>query len=245
MDEKTTTSQTYNADAANTVSSSAQGLSLWIDSNVLLDISSDYQVMKNAPAGDHAVEETRMLMQRAHWLGLALDEQSARTISFRVETMGNLLRYAPPGSDGASFISAFVWIERAYVCPKWGAHLTARGTTVSENGHERKTTNDERDQFMVDEAKANGLEVITRDKGARNKAIAAGVPVSSPAEYALRVLSFEAARERFFERAEVGVLEWAKNNGGSTPQNQKAVEVLWKLYSAIWAPADAFFPRAA
>jgi hypothetical protein len=219
---------------------SARGFSLWIDTCVMIDISTDYQAVKNAPAGDHAVEETRLNMQRAYWLGVALDQQGARTIGFKHETMGNLDRYAPPGSDGASFISAFAWILKDFVFPKWDAHLTTAGQTIRDaNGAERPTTNDERDQFMIDESKAHGLAVITRDGPAYKRAKAV-VRVFRPNEYARSVLPLEAARDRFFERAEVGVVEWVNRNGGATAQNQRAVEVLWTLYSAIWAPPGAF-----
>lgn len=219
---------------------SARGFSLWIDTCVMIDISTDYQAIKNAPAGDHAVEETRLNMQRAFWFGVALDQQGARTIGFKHETMGNLNRYAPPSSDGASFISAFAWILKDFVFPKWDAHLTTAGATVRDaSGSERSTTNDERDQFMIDEAKLHGLAVITRD-GAAYKRAKVVVSAFRPDEYAQTVLSLETARDRFFERAEVGVINWVERNGGSTPTNSRAIELLWSIYNAIWAPPGAF-----
>jgi hypothetical protein len=53
---------------------------------------------------------------------------------------------------------------------------------------------------MIDESKAHGLAVITRDGPAYKRAKAV-VRTFRPDEYARTILSLKAARDRFFDRA--------------------------------------------
>src|SRR5215467_16166095 len=94
--------------------------SLWVDTNVILDFYADFRVYDNhAVGGDPAVESTRMMMQNAAWMAIALDEVQALTVAYWHEVKRNLLEKAPPGSERGSFVHQAIWIVEDHVAPAW------------------------------------------------------------------------------------------------------------------------------
>jgi hypothetical protein len=206
---------------------------VWIDTNVVLDFYTHIRPYENQVAGDVALEGSRMLMQDAAWLAMSLDEEGATTASFQHEALRNMLERAPPGTEIGSWTGAIVWILRQHVCPRWNVMVTRQGELILEGSEQRPTTNDERDQIMVDLAKEDGLTVVTRDRGARRRCREAGVPVFKPAAYAERALSREAAGSRFLARLEAGLSSFAAENPAITDPTS-----VLEVYRALWsAPA--------
>jgi hypothetical protein len=206
----------------------------WVDTCVMLDFYSQISAYKNAAAGATALEATRRQMRAANWLAMASDKESTVTVSFEHENVRNLLTKAAPGTSAGAWSAAAVWILKDHVCPEWEAHLDPFGEKVTENGVERETTNDERDQIMVDAAKRDGLTVITTDGGARKRARKDGVPVKSPEEFAASVISFEDARAKFFKRLDLALLKYTAANY-LDPKAAEAAKAMRDLYDIIWA----------
>jgi hypothetical protein len=217
--------------------------SLWIDTNVFLDLYTDLRPVENAPiGGDPALEAARIMMQNAAWIAVALDEVRATTVSFLHEVWRNLKCKAPPGSERGAFVSTVAWIVKDYVAPNWNNMATRIGDEVdhmTDVCREPSTTNDERDQIMVDQAKEHGLTVITRDRGAKKRARDADVPHYSPAEYSARVISHADAKARFASRLEAGLAAWFQRHKAD-PRAQAAVDFIRDIYGVVWEPPGYF-----
>lgn len=171
---------------------------VWVDSNVMAEIMSQGDLYRDYRRGAVITEQRRMMAQCSLWLAMALDDAATVTVSYEHETTRVIQRLAPPGSDAGQWTWAWAALLKPYVFPRWIGYLTEQGVELAEN--------DERDQLMVDLCRADGFTLVSRDKGAQNRARAAGVPVVTPEEYATAVMTRDAARERFFERLAVAGL---------------------------------------
>lgn len=217
--------------------------SVWIDTNVFLDLYTDLRPVENSQiGGDPALEAARIMMQDAAWMAIALDEVRATTVSFLHEVWRNLKRKAPPGSERGVFVSTVAWIVKDHVAPNWNNMATKVGDDVDhmiDEDQEPSTTNDERDQIMVDQAKEHSLTVITRDRGAKRRARHAGVPHCSPAEYSARVISHADAKARFASRLETGLVAWFERHKAD-PRAKAACDNIRDIYGVVWKPPGYF-----
>jgi predicted nucleic acid-binding protein len=217
--------------------------SIWIDTNVFIDLYTDLRPVENEPiGGTPALEDARIMMQDAAWMAVALDEARATTISFLHEVRRILKCKAAPESERGAFVSTVVWIVKEYVAPNWNNMGTKIGDDVDHTTDEcRKpsTTNDERDQIMVDQAKQHGLTVVTRDRGAKRRARDANVPYYSPAEYSARVISHADAKARFASRLEVGLATWFEQHKAD-PRAHAVCDDIRDFYGVVWEPPGYF-----
>ena len=186
---------------SNTSSSAVTVPSIWLDTNVMVEIFSQADLY--AAGGDAAqLEQRRRLARGSLWLAIALDVEAAVTAYLKHETWDVLGALAPAGSP------AYRWTARAFVFgaslfPRW----IAMGCDADAHLPKGKAGNNLRDQLIVDLAKHHGMTLVSRDRnskrgqpGVHKLATAAGVRVLDPEAYATTVLPLPAAEALFHER---------------------------------------------
>ena len=162
---------------------------------------------------------------------------SARTVSFYAESWSNRESKAAPDTDGGAFVSAVAHVVWEHCCPAWDAHFEFIGERVTTTAGERATTNDERDQLMVDLSRAHGLSVITRDGGALRRACRSGVDAFKPEVFAAGVLSRDDARDRFLARLETGLAAWrARHQDVPAAEGDQGAAFIYGVYVLMWEP---------
>jgi len=206
---------------------------VWVDSSVFLDFWSHISFDKNRGAGDAAIEETMRNMQLANWLAMALDELRSKTVTLEYEAWDKQMsKKAAPDSPAGIFPIVVAHAVIDYVCPGWDAKFEKAGGTIATPEGMRETTNDERDQLMIDWCIEYGLDFVSRDNKALKRASRMGLKPWRPDKFAERVISLEAARARFMERLDPGIRAFISKHGHSERMYENA-EMIWNSYQAI------------
>jgi hypothetical protein len=209
----------------------------WIDTNVMLEIYSHGDLYKEFDEWGRGmwsaakVEDRRMRMQGSLWLAMALCQARAITLTYQHENLRNLRRLAPPGSFAGSWTSAILYfLGDGGVFDGWERHLTNDAETL---------TNKQRDSYMVNECRTEGLVLITRDDGARDEARAAGVDAAEPEAFAARFLACDDARRMFDQKLGDAAIRYLV---AGPPQEQnlriRVGRTTREVYGAIWQPLD-------
>ena len=207
---------------------------VWVDSSVFIDFWSHISFDKNRGAGDAAIAETLRNMQLANWLAIALDELRSKTLTLEYEVWGNQMsKKAAPGSPEGIFPTVVAHVVTDHVCPGWDAKFEKAGETVSTPVGLRKTTNNERDQLMIDWCMEFGLDFISRDKKALKRARRMGLKPWRPDEFAERIISLEVSRARFMERLNPGIQAFISKHGHSERMSDN-VCMIWNSYQGIF-----------
>jgi hypothetical protein len=202
---------------------------LWIDTNVMNEILGQGDLHRDAWKGPAAIEGRRLRLQGSLWLAMALDERRDLTMSFEHETVRNSLRLVPPDSEVAFWTIIPTYILAPYVFSGWRGHMTKEGQEIGSSS--------KRDAFIVQRCSERNMMLISRDnRGVIKRARAAG-RVQYPEEYAAQVLTLDAARRRFMDRLELGVLHYIVNCGvtGRWLRTVTAnMELALRVYLATW-----------
>src|SRR5271154_2974321 len=112
-------------------------VTVWVDTCVALDFDTTISLHKNWL---HAVEPTRLLMQSAAWMAVALDLRSEVSVTAGYEAASKMAKEATPTTQDGWWTHCVAHVVRPYVCPKWHVRHTPDGDAP---------TNDERDDFMI------------------------------------------------------------------------------------------------
>lgn len=209
----------------------------WIDTNVMLEIYSHGDLYKEFDEWQRGiwsaakVEERRTRMQGSLWLAMALCQAKAITVAYQHENLRHLRRLAPPGSFVGSWTATIIYLlGDGGVFDGWERHLTNDGETLK---------NKQRDSYMIDICRADGLVLIMRDAAACEKARAAGVDAAEPEAFAARFLTREDARRMFDQRLNDAALRYLVA-GPPQEQNMRihVGRTTREVYRAIWQPPD-------
>jgi len=206
--------------------------SVWIDTNVMLEVYSDADLRSAAETGDRvATEDRRMRAQGSLWMAMVLDDLRAASVSYEHENLNNILRLAPPGSGGGALVCVALYLIRDHVCHHWVAGVTQVG---AEQG------NRARDRLLVDEAGKLGIPVVSRDQYCHQYGAAQGVAVFTPEDFADRSgLTRQHARERFLARLRRAARAYVRQvpAGRNRERRAKAMQFVLRLYRVMWKPA--------
>jgi hypothetical protein len=200
----------------------------------MIDLWSSVHMIKNAPFGPKAYEATRKLMQAAAYVAMAFDEECAVTVTMLHEALDNIRSQAAPNTDEGWMTKMVANVVYDYACPRWTIRMTNNGkTTTDPDGTVRATTNDERDQFIVEDAHSNGIAIVSNDDGMRKRAARSGVSrFFAPEAYATTVLSFATAKQCFFERLDRGIDAYLARHGSEPGGNEHIA--LRRVYVEVW-----------
>lgn len=202
---------------------------VWIDTNVMVEVMSQGDLFKDYTRGARVAELRRMMLQGSLWLAMGLDAHAIRTTAFGYEVHTVIQRLVPVGSQVGEWTWVWASFLQPYVFPAWDGDFSDDGVGKD---------NDERDQLMVDLCKAHGLDLVTRDGGVKKRARRAGFEAVEPEGYARKLLAFDEARRRFFDRLEVAALHHLAEGGPERLKVRKrSMHIALGTYRAIWEPA--------
>lgn len=182
---------------------------IWIDTNVILEVFSLGDFYRDLKKDDHeqriailegrtiaepfsAAKQRRLRARNSLWMVMALCIQRRDTISYEHEVFRNTQRIAPP-TAGIAIPTKILFNE---LIPNglfdgWTCKFTPAGAQLS---------NKKRDRLMVDTCRDKSLLFISRDAGAIEYASTQNVQACAPETYAATVMSLLEARGMFLSR---------------------------------------------
>jgi hypothetical protein len=205
---------------------------IWADTCVLLDFDTTISFAKNAAQGERVLEDTRLLMRSAAWMGLAFDLRTEVSATAGYEAGRKLRQESAPGTLDGAWTHLTANIVRDYVCLGWQVHHTPDGE-VTDPAVVNKHRNNAHDDFMIEVCRNKGKPLVTSDDKAYKKAKRAGATVLRPEEYAHRVIPFEKARALFMRRLDHGILMFLTRHVGANHAAENTA-LMRNAYLWIW-----------
>lgn len=218
---------------------------VWVDSNVMAEVMSHGDLFRDYRRGAKLSERRRVMLQGSYWLAMGLDAHAVRSISYGHEAHSVIKRLAPPGSHAGEWTWAWASLLSPYVFPAWDGEFVDEQVqryefTEAQMDPEVPTPpndNDACDQRMVDECRARGLVLVSRDGGVHTRAKRAGFDAVEPEAYAATLLTFDEARERFLARLDAGALHFLAEGGVErVPNRARSMRIALGGYRGIWEP---------
>lgn len=207
---------------------------VWVDTNVMLEVYSHGDIFDVGDRGDRVqLEERRLRMRGSLWMAMALCHRLVVSVTYQHENERNIRRMAPPESTRGEWTAAILYIlGDGGVFDGWECMMTNQGAQLS---------NPQRDRFMVEQCRDNGMILVSRDREARDIAASECVTAMTPEEYGASVLTDEQACKMFMERLRSAVASYPSRY----PPEERAIRAdaalkVFEVYERMWMPAGSF-----